>query len=65
MGQNKTTCAVFAKAFFKADNKLTDTDDDVTLCTASGNSKSDKGILFPFLLDIKERVFSSFSAEED
>ena len=49
----------------KADNKLSDSGDDITFSRASENSQSDEAILSLFLSDTKGGDFSGFSAEED
>lgn len=43
----------------KTDNEFSDSDDDVTLGSTSGNSKSDEAISSRFLLNTKESDFST------
>ena len=49
----------------KADNKSSDSDDDVMLGSAFGNFQSDKAILSLFLSDMEKSDFAGFSAKED
>ena len=48
-----------------ADDELKDSNNDVILGSASGNSQSDEAILSLFLSDTKESDFSIFLAKED